>query len=192
MDTTRDTCQTENIAAYVDGELTGATLARFEQHVKDCGDCATELRIQRQLLCTLDVAFNDARSFDLPANFTRVVTVRAENDLRTIRHGQERKRALQLCAALAIVSFGLLGAATRAVVFDPLRSFLRTARVLFDLIWHAAADAGAAAIVVVRMLARGVLQSQSGARFVLMLALLASLLCLSLLIAKYRRAEIIE
>src|SRR4029077_2487141 len=117
-DTVDNRCQLEDVAAYLDGELTSVALAKFEQHVSSCTGCATELRVQRQLLCTLDVAFNDSHSFNLPNNFARVVTARAENDLTGMRDRRERRRALQLCAILALVSFGLLGAATRAIVFD--------------------------------------------------------------------------
>src|ERR1044072_3650165 len=151
-----ETCQMQNIAAYLDGELTEVALDQFEQHLTDCSSCAMELRLQRQLLCTLDVAFNDSRSFDLPPDFTRVVTVRAESDLRTIRHRHERKRALQLCALLALISFALLGAATRAVVFDPVRSFFRTARVLLDFVWEGVSNAGATVVVLTRMMGRAV------------------------------------
>ena len=118
-------CQLEDVAAYLDGELAGVALETFEAHLKTCPDCATELRVQRQLLCTLDFALNDSRSFELPHNFTRVVAAHAENDLSGVRKKSERRRAVQLCAILALVSFALLGAASRTLVFDPVRSFLR-------------------------------------------------------------------
>jgi hypothetical protein len=150
------------------------------------------LRTQRQLLCTLEVAFNQTNGFDLPSNFTRVVTVRAENDLAGMRNGRERKRAMQLCVLLALISFGLLGAATRAIVFDPVRSFLRTARVLFDLLWQAASDAASAASVVARVIAGAMFDSQRGSRFLLVFSFILSVSCLSFLIVRYRRAQIIE
>src|ERR1044072_5374727 len=154
MDNIDNGCQLEDVAAYLDGELTAGGLSRFEQHVHECATCASELRAQRQLLCTLDVAFNDSRTFDLPKNFARVVTASAENDLSMIRNGRERKRALQLCGLLGLISFGLLGAATRTIVFDPLRSIFRTARVLFDLIFQALSDAASTSAVLVRMVGR--------------------------------------
>ena len=188
MDNSDHRCQLEDVAAYLDGELTAVALDRFEQHVKECVPCAQELRAQRQLLCTLDVAFNDSRTFDLPQNFARVVTASAENDLSMIRHRSERRRALKLCVALGLVSFGLLGAATRTIVFDPLRSAFRTTRVLFDLLFQALSDAGSAAGVLVRMVAR----AQPASRLLLTLGFVVSLFFLSLLIVRYRRAQIIE
>ena len=192
MNDLQDKCQLEEVAAYLDGELDGAALGHFEEHVKECAECATELRAQRQLLCTLDVAFNHSSSFDLPSNFSRVVTVRAENDVAGMRSSRERKRAVQLCIVLALISFGLLGAATRAIVFDPLRSFLRVARVLSDLIWQVFSDAVSSASVLVRVVGRAVLDAQPGSRFLLAFAFLLSVSCLSFLIVRYRRAEIVE
>ncbi|HEX3086959.1 MAG TPA: zf-HC2 domain-containing protein [Pyrinomonadaceae bacterium] len=192
MSEARNKCQSEEVAAYLDGELDGTALGRFEEHVQQCLVCASELRAQRQLLCTLDVAFNNSRAFDLPSNFARVVTARAENDLTGMRDRGERKRAVQLCVLLALISFGLLGAATRAIVFDPLRSFLRTTRVLSDLLWQAISDSVSAAAVLARVIGRGVLDAQPGSRFLLAFAFLLSVCCLSFLIVRYRRAQVIE
>ena len=114
-------CQLEDVAAYLDGELSGAALQDFEGHLQSCPDCATELRAQRQLLCTLDVAFNDSTSFRLPRDFTRVVTTHAESNLGGVRWKGERRRALQVCAVLALMSFALLGAAARALVLEPVQ-----------------------------------------------------------------------
>ena len=192
MNDAQDKCQFEDVAAYLDGELDGAALVRFEDHVTSCPGCATELRTQRQLLCTLEVAFNQSGDFDLPSNFARVVTARAENDLAGMRNGRERKRAAQLCILLAVVSFGLLGAATRAIVIDPLRSFLRVTRVLSDLAWQVVSDAAAALSVVARVFGRGVLDTQPGSRILLVFAFILSVCCLSFLIVRYRRTQIIE
>ena len=191
-DSADNRCQLEDVAAYLDGELTGVALDTFEQHVRSCAGCAVELRTQRQLLCTLDVAFNDASSFHLPNNFARVVTAHAENDLTGMRNRGERQCALQLCAVLALVSFGLLGAATRAIVFDPLRSFFRVTRVLFDLVWQATSEAASSAAVLIRVIGRAILLAQTGFRFFFVLAFLLSICFLSLLIANYHRAQIIE
>ena len=192
MHEAQNNCQWEEVAAYLDGELDGGALDRFEEHVQQCPACATELRTQRQLLCTLDVAFNDSRTFDLPSDFTRVVTAHAENDLSGMRNRRERRRAVQLCALLALISFGLLGTATRAVVFDPLRSFLRTTRVLSDLLWQAVSEAVSAASVLARVAGRAVFETNSGSRLWLAFAFLLSVSCLSFLLVRYRRAGIIE
>src|SRR5258708_36389200 len=135
-------CRTEDVAAYLDGELDGAASDGFEAHLKTCARCTTELRMQRQLLCTLDFAFGEP-AFELPRNFSRVVATHAESDLSGMRKKSERRRALQLCALLALLAFALLGAASRALVFQPARSFLRLAGRLLDLAGRAPYAVGA-------------------------------------------------
>ncbi len=185
-------CQLEDVAAYLDGELSGSALETFEAHLKTCPDCATELRGQRQLLCTLDLAFNESRSFELPHNFTRVVAAHAENDLGGMRKKSERRRALQLCAVLALVSFALLGAASRTLVFDPVRSFLRVAGSLLTLLWQAFYEVISGLGTIVRVVGRAVVLGPRGLWLFVALALIISLFLLPFLIAKYHRAQIIE
>lgn len=190
--TDRQGCQLEEVAAYLDGELSGAELETFEAHLKQCADCATELRAQRQLLCTLDFAFNDSRAFELPHNFTRVVAAHAENDLGGMRKKSERRRAFQLCAILALVSFALLGAAMRTLVFDPVRSFLRVTGSLLNLLWQTLYDAGTGVGVIVRVVGRGAVPGPHGWWLFVALAFIISLALLPFLIARYHRAQIIE
>ena len=185
-------CELEDVAAYLDGELSPAALETFEEHLKSCPDCTAELRNQRQLLCTLDFAFREPRSFELPRDFTRVVAAHAENDLSGMRQWRERRRALQLCAVLALVSFALLGAASRTLVFDPARSFLRVTGSLINLVWQAIHDAGTGIAVIVRVVGRAVVLGPHGLWLLLALPLLVSLFLLPLLIAKYHRAQIVE
>lgn len=185
-------CQLEEVAAYLDGELTGAGMDQFEEHLKSCADCATELRAQRQLLCTLEVAFNGTRSFNLPHNFARVVTARAESDLSGMRNKHERRRAAKLCAGLALVSFALLGAAARTIVFDPVRSFFRISASLIELIWQATSGAAVSAAVIGRVVARGILFAENGIGLLLIATFLFSVSALPFLLVKYHRAQTIE
>ena len=186
------TCQLEDVAAYLDGELNAAGVVRFEDHLKSCADCATELRAQRQLLCTLDVAFNGTRSFQLPQDFTRIVTARAESDLSGMRNKHERRRAFKLCAVLALVSFALLGAATRTVVFEPLRRFFRIAGTLLQLAWQAISEAVVSAAVLLRVIVRAVLPAQNGLALLILVTFLVSVSVLPFLLVKYHRAQTIE
>lgn len=185
-------CQLEDVAAYLDGELSDTAQKTFEEHLKSCADCTVELRMQRQLLCTLDFAFNESRSFALPRDFTRVVAAQAENDLSGMRKWSERRRALQLCAILALVSFALLGAASRTLVFDPARSFLRVTGSLISLVWQAIYDAGTGVAVIVRVVGRAIILGPHGLWLLVALAFIISLFLLPLLIAKYHRAQIVE
>lgn len=189
-DFTEHGCQVEDVAAYIDGELSGTGLDRFEAHLKSCAVCAGELRAQRQLLCTLDVAFGGSRTFSLPKNFARVVTARAESDLSGMRNKHERRRALKLCAGLAVVSFLLLGAAARTVVFDPIWSFFKGARSVLYLVWQASSEIVLSAAVILRVIVRAMLFTQNGLAF--LLALVLGISCLSFLLVKSRREQIVE
>lgn len=185
-------CHLDDVAAYLDGELSDLALARFEDHLQTCADCAAELRAQRQLLCTLEVAFNDSRSFALPQDFARIVTRRAETDFRGMRGRPERRRALKLCAVLALVSFALMGAASRAIVFEPVRSSFKAASALLDLCWQAGSSAAESAVVITRVVGRTVFFGHNGAGLGLLLVLAIAVCCLLFLITRYHRAQIVE
>ena len=185
-------CPLEDVAAYLDGELDCAALEGFESHVKTCEVCARELRNQRQLLCTLNTAFSESRHFDLPQNFARRVATHAESDVTGLRGLGERRRAFKLCVVLALLSFALLGAASRAMVFQPARSFLRVAETVFDLAWKTIYDAGTGASVIVRLVGRAIALNPYGLGVFLVLAFIIAISLLPRLIANYHRAQIIE
>ena len=185
-------CQLEDVASYLDGEMGDAALYIFEGHLKTCASCATELRTQRQLLCTLNVAFSEPRSFDLPKNFARVVTAHAESDVSGMRNKRESRRALQLCAILALLAFTLLGAASGTLVLQPARSFLRIAGSLLDLAWRTFYDAGTGVSVIVRMVGRSVVLNPYGLGVFFALIFLVAIFLLPRLITNYHRAQIVE
>src|SRR5437660_4946950 len=190
MTTDDNTCQREDIAAYLDGELAGEELTSFETHLKSCVACTADLRTQRQLLCTLDVAFNESRRFELPRDFTRVVAAHAESNLCGMHKQSERRRAMKMCVVLALLSFALLGAAARALIFEPARSFLRVAESFLDLAWRTIYDAGTGLAVIVRVLGHAIVSAPHGLGLLLLLAFIISISLLPLLIARYHRAQI--
>jgi anti-sigma factor RsiW len=190
--TGQQSCQLEDVAAYLDGELTGISLEIFEAHLKICPACVAELRAQRHLLCALDFAFNESRPFELPQDFTRVVAAQAENDLNGMHKKSERRRAVQLCAILALLSFALLGAAARTLVLDPIRSFFRVMGSLLGLLWQAVYDAGTGIAVIVRVVGRAAVLGPSAWWLSLIVAFIVSLFLLPFLIAKYHRAQTTE
>lgn len=155
----------EEIAAYLDGELaTAEARTEFEQHVKECSSCAAQLREQKQLLCTLDFALGDgARSLPMPpANFARVVTAHAQSDMRGMRARTEHKRALLLCAALAVVAFALLigGAAGSESVMVSVRAVMKTLVTIMGFFWHTIYNAGTGLVVISRVSAHLLFESR--------------------------------
>jgi anti-sigma factor RsiW len=187
-----NTCLAEDIAAYLDGELSVAAQEHFERHLASCADCSGELRRQRQLLCTLDAAFTQSSRFDLPQDFTRVVAAHAESDLSGVHNKSERRRAFQLCAMLALAAFALLGAASSPVVFQPARRFFHIIALVFDLIWQTLYDAAVGVGIILRMIGRAVLMSPYGLGMLLTITFLIAISLLPRLIANYHRKQIIE
>lgn len=188
----QNNCPREDVAAYLDGELSGAALDHFEAHVAQCADCASELRSQRQLLCTLEAAFSSSSRITLPDNFTRVVAAHAESDLRGLREKPERRRALQLCVVLAVSSFALLGATAGALVLQPARSSLQIFARLLSLGWQTASDASEGVAIIGRMIGRATLASPYGFGALIALIFIVAISLLPRLIASYHRTQIIE
>ena len=155
----------EEIAAYLDGELASAQARdEFEQHIKDCASCAEQLREQKQLLCTLDFALGGgAGSVPMPpANFARVVAAHAQSDMRGMRAHTEHKRALLLCAALALVASGLLigGAAGSESVLVSVRALMKPLAMIMGFFWHTIYNAGTGLVVIWRVSAHLLFESR--------------------------------
>jgi predicted anti-sigma-YlaC factor YlaD len=187
-------CPSEEIAAYLDGELNAPTAALFEQHLKECADCAAELLQQRRLLCTLDFALggHDDGSIALPKNFSQVVAAHAQSDLRSLRHERaEHGRALRLCLLLGIIAFALLGgAAVSESVLKPVGVLLRHAGTVLGFMGRALYDFGAGLAVIARAVGgHTVFESNRLNPFIfLLLAILVVLL--PRLISSYHRTHI--
>ena len=192
MSEIQKSCPREEIAAYLDGELSAVASEEFEVHVAQCSTCADELRVQRQLLCTLDAAFSNSSRIALPENFTRIVAAYAENDLHGLRNKSERRRALQMSALIAIAAFALLGAASSALVFQPARTALRVIARVFDVLWQTVAETSEGIAIVLRMIGRATIESPHGIGGLIALVFVVAISLLPRLIAKYHRTEIIE
>jgi hypothetical protein len=150
-------CRRDAIGAYLDGELHESGVRDFEAHLKTCDSCATELRAQRQLLCTLDAAFSSG--IDVPEGFARIVKTRAENDLRGVRHKTERRRAAQLVIMLGLASLALLGSAWSRSIIQPIRSTARAGLSLVDFVWQTVSNAATGLAVIGRLSAQAVVFS---------------------------------
>jgi len=188
----KNICPREEIAAYLDGELGGVALEHFEAHLTECSACASELRSQRQLLCTLDAAFSSSSRIKLPENFTRVVAAHAAHNLRGLREKSERRRALQLCALLAVTAFAMLGAASGALVLQPARNSFRIVARLLEVLSQAVLEAAEGFAIIGRMIGRAAVASPYGFGAMIAFVFIGSILLLPRLIASYHRTQIIE
>jgi anti-sigma factor RsiW len=185
-------CETENIAAYIDGDLEPAPRAAFEEHIKHCAHCAAELQAQRFFMCELDSALASPFDLAVPANFAQVVAVHAESDMRGVRDAAENRRALRFCIILGLAAFALLGfASSRAIVLN-VRAV--ASKVFGGLGFFAKTifDAAAGFIVVMRVVSRGLVADSLLAGSAGVLFLVLAVVVLSLLISRYHRTRLVE
>ena len=186
-------CRSEEIAAYVDGELDARAHALFEEHVAECAACAEELKVQQRILRELDSALAVDVFGEMPGNFARVVAARAQSDLSGVRTRRERRRALRLCAALTALSVALLGtAAVSESVLAPLRVIWRFCVAIFTFLGHALYDLGAGLAVISRAVGFHLLFESRGLGLLLVLLFVTALFMLRRLIVGYHRARTID
>lgn len=186
-------CRSEEIAAYLDGELKAHAHALFEEHLQACRSCASELREQRHLLCALDFALGaDEACLELPQNFAQVVAVKAESDMSGVRRRSEHGRAFRLGLALALMAFALLGASLNSSVLVPIKIVARYSRSVLSLMWNALYDLGAGCTVILRALGRRFIFELHPFGLIAFLLFALALLLLPRLITRYHRLQITE
>jgi|SRR5687767_1729084 len=184
-------CQKNLIAAYVDGELGEVATAIFEQHVEDCAECRAELRAHRLFVCELDAALTGKVEIPVPENFSKVIAVRARSDMHGVRTRSEHKKAIAICAVLALTGFGLLGATARDAVLALVGKFLTGVFSLGAFAWSVVYDAVAGLVVISRVLGHKILV-ESGSFGVVLVVLAVGVLILTRLISNYHRTGATE
>ncbi len=187
-------CRSEEIAAYLDGELDGAASARFEQHTKECSPCRAKLKEQRRLLCALDFALVDDPLVTLPVNFSQIVAAQAQSDMSGVRRRAEHRLALWLCLALALASFALLGgAAMRETVLLPVAAIGKRLVSVLSLCWQTLYDAGVGLSIILRAVGRRfILESHPLSLVVYLFFAATALALLTLLITSYHRQRVVR
>jgi anti-sigma factor RsiW len=179
-------CQRNLIAAYVDGELSEVAAAIFEQHVEDCSECRAELRAHRQFVCELDAALTDKAEIAVPANFSKVIAVRARSDMRGVRTRSENKKAIAICAILALSGFALLGATASEALFVVAGKIFSAAVTLGGFVLSLVYDALTGFVVISRVMGQKLI-NESRSFVVALVFLVAGLFVLSRLISNYHR-----
>ena len=193
MSPDNSSCRSEEIAAYLDGEVDAASLVRLEQHFAHCERCAAELRAQRRLLRELDFALMDEPAMEMPKNFAQVVAARAQSDMSGMRAPRERRRAIGLCGALVAVSFALLGGtALGEYVLAPLRAIWKVGVALFGFLGHALYDAGTGVAVIARGLGGHLLFESRVSSLLVFILIALAFFTLARLIVRYHRTRIVE
>lgn len=191
MEISNNTCQAEhipaNVSAYLDGQLDIAAIDQFEAHIAACQPCRTELNEQRQFLCELDSVLSTPKNLSIPKDFARIVSARAASDMRGVRSGGERRRALLLCLALALAAFVLLGATAGSSLL--MSAALVTNKVLgvLSLLWTTLNDAVIGITIVSRVIVRMFLPESPLTNLAALVVLVLAVASLSHLIISYHR-----
>ena len=185
-------CETEKIAAFIDGDLDSAELATLEEHIKQCSRCTSELQAQRLFMCELDSALASKFELEVPPDFARVVAVHAESDMRGVRDRKEHTKALRFCIILALAAFALLGVASGQAVILSVRSVAGKVFGVVGIFGRTAFDAAAGFTVVSRVVSRGLISDSRLAGLAGLLLIVLAIAALSLLISRYHRTRVIE
>jgi len=185
-------CETENIAAYIEGDLEPALNSALEAHLKECAHCTSELRAQRLFMCELDSALASPFDLEVPANFARVVAANAKSDMRGMRDSSERARALRFCIILGLAAFALLGFASSKAVVLSVRSLAGKVFGTLGFFVEAIFNAAAGFALVSRVVSRGLISDSRLSGLAGLLLVVLAIAILSRLIARYHRTRLIE
>lgn len=184
VEKTEQACPRAEIAAYLDGELAPPAETAFEQHLAACEICSFRLNEQKRLLCALNFAFDDERNFELPPDFVKTVTVRAEADVSGLRSGKERRRAIAFALALFIAGVGVGVAGKKTGLLETAAGQIASiAGVFFGFFYNLVFGA----TVIFRAVSRQLTAGASVYSVLLVALLLVSLAALSLLLTRYHR-----
>lgn len=192
MTATAYTCDLEKIAAFIEGDLEPGERSLLEQHISECGSCGTELKSQKAFMCELESVLANTSDLSVPANFAKVVAVRAESDMRGVRNAAEHKKALRLCVILALATFALLGAASSRAVLGNAQSVVNKVFAVLGLFGRAAYDALSGFSVVLRVLSGGLIEDSRFAGWTALLLVAIAIALLTLLISRYHRTRLSE
>ena len=102
-------CPLDEIASYVDGELSPSEDAAFETHLTGCEVCRTELKHQKEFLFALNASLESENDIPLPKDFTRTIVANAESRVSGLRRPRERFTAIFICVALFFFALFALG-----------------------------------------------------------------------------------
>src|SRR5947209_6305643 len=172
-------CQSDQIAAYIDGELDEVMRTLLEQHINDCADCRADLHEQQRLLCALDSTLLKQPALPLPGQFAEIVAVNARSDMHGMRDTREYQRALWWCMALGAAAIVFLGWASSQIIVSLARKVVYQTAQICLLAWSVAYDAASGVAVISRAVSREVLPQSHFAAFMTLILLTLAVVLLS-------------
>ncbi len=112
----KNDCPFDDLAAYIDGELSSAGEIELEAHLASCQSCSFELNEQKRFLRELESSLHSEPNLELPANFTKLVVANAESTVSGLRRPGERFNALFICITLGLFVLFASGAEASRVI----------------------------------------------------------------------------
>ncbi len=109
-------CPGDDIATYIDGELSPAEAFAFEEHLSNCSTCKIELNHQKEFLAALTASLELENDIPLPGNFTKTIIANAESRVSGLRRPRERFTAIFICVVLFIFALFAFGAEAEPVL----------------------------------------------------------------------------
>ena len=100
-------CPSDDIVAFIDGELDAEREFESSAHISNCLTCKDELNQQKQLLCALDIGLKI--DLELPPDFAKLIVANAESTVGGLRMAGERFNALFISAALFLFVLFAMG-----------------------------------------------------------------------------------
>ena len=192
MSNSNPICETEKIAAFIDGDLEPSEHADLEKHIEHCNGCSSELQAQRLFMCELNSALAGSYDLPVPPNFARVVAVHAASDMRGVRDRKEHTRALQFCIMLGLAAFALLGVTSSQAVILSAQALANKTVGILGLFGKTLYGAAAGFTVILRVLSGGLIADSRSTRLTAVVVFALSIGLLSLLISRYHRTRLSE
>ena len=186
-----DSCPQNEIAAYIDGELSASAEMNLEKHFTVCADCLKEFNEQKKLLNALDFALDEKAEIVLPKNFTKHIIVHAESNVSGLRQREERYRALYLCAILFLLIIAGLGSETEAV-FSASTLFVEQIFAVAGYTVHLIFDIAVALTTILRMISGQIIFSPIFAILAFAVFLISLIYLSTRLLALFDRSKNLE
>lgn len=157
-------CSSDEIGAYLDGELTPERENILEAHFAVCEKCREELNLQKSFLLALNESLEYDKRIELPKDFTKTVVTTAESRVRGLRSRSERIAAFAICLLLLLVAAVAIGG-DGPTVFSPAAALMDRAASVIDVGARLAYNIVFGATSLMRNAVAGVASSTSAAVF---------------------------
>jgi predicted anti-sigma-YlaC factor YlaD len=183
----QSSCPREEIAAYIDGEISPREELELEMHFAVCKPCTDELNSQKKLLCALDSFCLNEEEIELPENFTKVIVTTAESHVSGLRRPQERRTALFICSALFLLVLVGLGGEIDSV-FGTFGKFAEQSAAVAGFVGHLLYDIAFGVTVILRSLSNQIFFNSAVSFGIIAVFFLISIFALSRLVVRFNRA----